>query len=291
MLAAVVVHYQTPGETRACLRSLLASRRPIDRLIVVDNGSSPPFAPPEDGAEILRLPENLGFGGGCNRGIERALQAGADAILLLNSDAEVAPDCIALLEAVLAERPDAGIVGPTIVRRGRVESMGVRYSRLSGRMLNLEAGRLDGARPPAVVEVEAIIGCCMLIRRQVFERIGLFAAELFYGFEDLDFALRAAAAGFAAVCQPSATVRHLGQRSIGERSTARLYFATRNHLRVAETAAPLSSSASAVRALAIVGYNLAHALITSPAPRWGGLLAVARGVRDHLLGRYGPARP
>jgi GT2 family glycosyltransferase len=285
MLAAVVTHFQTPDETRACLRSLRASDRAVDRIIVVDNGSRPPFA---GDAETLRVEENLGFGGGCNLGIARALDAGADSILLLNSDAEVAPDCVALLEAALS--PGIGIVGPTIVRRGappRVESAGVRFSPRTGRMINLGAGHLDGPRPPAPRRVESVIGCCMLIRRQVFERIGGFAAELFYGFEDLDFTLRAAAAGFATLCQPRATVWHLGARTIGERSPARLYFAARNHLRVAETAAPLPRPASAARALAIVGYNVAHAVFTSPAPRWAGLLAVGRGVRDHLRRRYG----
>jgi GT2 family glycosyltransferase len=136
--------------------------------------------------------------------------------------------------------------------------------------------------------VDAIVGCCALIRREVFESVGLFSGELFYGFEDLELCLRASAAGFRTVCQPAATVWHLGARTIGRTSPARLYFAARNHLRVAERAAPLALLPSALRAAALIGFNLAHALITAPAPRWAGVRAVMSGVADHVRGRYGP---
>jgi GT2 family glycosyltransferase len=279
VIAAVVTHYQTPEETRTCLRSL---RGQVGAIVVVDNGSTPPFT--AEGVELIRSPRNLGFGGGCNLGIRKALDLDAVKILLINSDAEVEPGCVAQLDQVLAERSDIGIVAPAILQNGRVESLGVRFSRWSGRMVLVT----QRDRPGRLIECEAVTGCCALIRREVFLRAGLFDEELFYGFEDLDLCLRAAAAGFASACRSDATVHHLGARSIGARSPRRLYFAARNHLRVAESAAPLPAPAAAARSAAIIGYNLLHALVTAPAPRVAGVSAVLRGAYHHYRRRYGP---
>ena len=131
---------------------------------------------------MVRSATNLGFGAGCNLGIARALADGAELILIVNSDAELAPDCVGLLEAVLPARPDVGIVAPAIVSMDaspRIESLGVRFSARSGRMWNLGAGRPSHTRPAGLIEVEAVIGCCALIRRALLERVGPFAGELF----------------------------------------------------------------------------------------------------------------
>jgi GT2 family glycosyltransferase len=255
-------------------------------VIVVDNGSPSPFR----GANVIRSEANRGFGGGCNLGIRAALDGGATQVLLVNSDAEVAPDCVGRLEAALAARPDVGLVGPMVVQPGPpalVESWGIRFWPASGRMRNLGAGAAPEERPLGLVEVDAPNGCCLLARRQVFERAGLFAEELFYGFEELELGLRAARAGFRSAVDPSATVMHLGARTIGAGSPDRLYYAARNHLRVARESAPLPLPAAWARAGAIVAMNVAHALVRAPAPRGAGLRAVARGVYDHVRGRYG----
>ena len=73
-------------------------------------------------------------------------------------------------------------------------------------------------------------------------------------------------------------------------NTRRLYFASRNHLLLAGRAQAVSLPRALVRGSAIAALNVAHALFTSPAPRIAGLAAVAAGVKDHLLGRYGPGR-
>jgi len=255
-------------------------------VIVVDNGSPARFR----GADVIRSERNLGFGGGCNLGIRAALDGGATRVLLVNSDAEVAPDCVGRLEAALDARPALGLLGPLVVQPGppaRVESWGIRFSRASGRMRNLGAGASPEARPGGLVEVDAPNGCCLLARREVFERAGLFTEELFYGFEELELGLRAGRAGFGSAVDPSAVVMHLGARTIGAASPDRLYYAARNHLRVAAESAPLPPPAAWARAGAIVAMNFAHALVRAPAPRIAGLRAVARGVYDHARGRYG----
>src|SRR5262245_37629238 len=114
-LCAVIVHHRTPHETRVAVESLLASRHPLARIVIVNNDAN------DDGGKFLDelrtnvvwLPAggNLGFAGGVNLGIRASLDAGADAVLLVNSDASVAPDCLTILDTTLRKHPPVGIVG------------------------------------------------------------------------------------------------------------------------------------------------------------------------------------
>ena len=97
-IAAVVVNHRTPTDTRLAVRSLLASRRPVQQVIVVDNdgpdelrGAAAAWGP---AVTYLHTGANLGFAGGMNAGVRAALDGGADAVLLVNSDAVVAPSCL-----------------------------------------------------------------------------------------------------------------------------------------------------------------------------------------------------
>jgi len=293
-LAAVVLNYRTPSDTVLAARALQGSSRTVDDLIVVDNGSG-------DGSEealrralpdarVLQTGENLGFAGGCNAGIRAALDSGASYVALVNSDVVVPPDALARLEDALAARPSLGIVGPLILARAhpsRVASCGMVYSPATGRMRHPDADReLAGLARPPILEIDGISGCVMLVRRDVFERIGLLTEDYFFSFEDLDFCLRARAAGFGSACVTGALAYHEGGGTIGPRSAARVYFATRNHLALAGRVG--GATPAAVRTIAILGLNLAHVLTSPRVPRLGGLAAFARGARDHFAGRYGP---
>jgi GT2 family glycosyltransferase len=126
----------------------------------------------------------------------------------------------------------------------------------------------------------------MLIRRGVFERIGLFDEQYFFFFEDVDFCLRARDAGFEVLRANEAVAYHEGGRTIGRRSAERVYFAARNHLRLARR---IGSCPAPLRAGLIVGLNAAYVLLSGETPRVRGLAALARGAWHHVRGRYGPA--
>ncbi|MGH7322686.1 MAG: glycosyltransferase [Candidatus Rokuibacteriota bacterium] len=294
--AAVVLNYRTAAETVLAIRSVQASRSPVRDLIVVDNGSG------DGSVEILRerLPgvlivetrANLGFSGGSNAGIRVALERGAEGLLLLNSDAILPPETLGRLWATLGADPRLGIVGPILVSRSdpeRVRSLGMSFSRRSGRMRHLGFGaRLESVPRFGHRLVAGVSGCAMLVKREVLERIGALTEDYFFSFEDLDFCLRARAAGFLTACVGDALALHAGSLSIGARSPRRLYFATRNHLLVAQRAAPLAHPGFAwLRAGFILALNLAYALVSSGVPRVAGISACLRGAWDHARGRYG----
>ena len=295
-LAAIVLSYGAPDDTVLTVRSLLASRRQVDHVIVVDNdhadGCRRRLTPVMDRIAYLKPGHNLGFSGGMNIGIREALSRGASHVLLVNSDVIVPPSCIAGLEAALDQTPDAGIVGPVVMSRSDpdlVASLGMSYSLLSGRMRHIGHGRRL-APPTAAGPVDAVSGCLMLIRREVFETAGFLDEDYFFSFEDLEFCLRAKRAGFFTLLAARSIAYHEGGRSIGAKSPQRLYYAARNHLLVARHADPTGGwMRSSVRTVWIVILNVASAFRFRGGALPSRLAAVARGVRDYVGGRLGAA--
>ena len=106
-ITAVVLSWNGREDTLACLESLEG----VDT-VVVDNGSADgsPEAIEErfPDVELIRAGVNLGFAAGCNVGIRRALDQGADWVVLVNNDSTVAPDLVDALTAAAARHPDAG---------------------------------------------------------------------------------------------------------------------------------------------------------------------------------------
>ena len=187
-VAAVVVDCGTPDETAATVQALLAGERRPDQVVVVDNGGGAgprlrELLPAE--VSLLEAGSNLGFAGGANLGARAALAAGAQRLLFVNSDAVLAPDALARLEAE-AERLHAGLAGPVITSAGRVESLGIEFDLRSGRAQLRQHGaepeRLAGLESHAV---DALSGCVLWVRSDLFVGLGGFAEAFFFGFEDL----------------------------------------------------------------------------------------------------------
>ena len=293
-ITAVVLNYRTAEQTWLAVRSLQTSRARPFEILIVDNasgdGSAGRLRGSLDRVQVVESPTNAGFPGGCNIGIRAALASGAEYILLLNSDAVLAPDAIGHMSAAMAAHPGLGIAAPVLLSReepDHVSSAGISFSRRTARMRHRAAGRRVAALEPGGVQiVDAVSGCVMLIRRAVFERAGLLDEAYFFSFEDIDFCLRARDAGFHTACVQDAIAYHEGGRTIGRRSARRVYFATRNHLRLAAQAGrPRGRS---LRAGLVVGLNAAYVLVSPEAPLIRGASAVVRGAWHHVTGRYGP---
>ena len=305
-IVAVVLNYGTPDDTVLTVRSLLASRRPFDQIVVVDNDGSDgcrqalaSMANIAHPVTYIRTERNLGFSGGMNVGIQRALADGADRVLLVNSDVFVPPDCLQKLGDSLASAPAAEIAGPVVRSRSepdRVASLGMSYHPATGRMRHAGFGTTDvsgvdggsGVDAFADVTVDAVSGCVMLVNRTVFERIGLFDDDYFFSFEDLDFCLRSRKAGFETVLSGRTSVLHEGGRSVGSTSVDRLYYATRNHLLAArKISADPGRVGSALRGISIVGLNAAYAFRFEGGSLPSRVAAVIEGTLDYARSRFG----
>jgi GT2 family glycosyltransferase/glycosyltransferase involved in cell wall biosynthesis len=291
---AVVLNHRTPDDTVLAIDYLRTSDAPLRTCWVVDNGS-------QDGrleflrrgigdARLIESGQNLGFSGGANLGIRAALARGAERVLLLNNDAVLPPDSLEAMHEALDRDPGLGIVGGTIVSRADpdlIVSQGIRFSTRTGRMRHIGFGRRIGTTVWDAVPVrgvDAVSGCAMLVRREVFDRVGLLDECYFFSFEDIDFCLRARTAGFRTACAVRATVLHAGSASIGPRSPRLIYFGIRNHLLLGSRLPGVRW----LRQLSIAALNLVHVLISSPVPRRRGIFAMVLGVHDYLRGRLGP---
>ena len=292
-VTGVVLNYRTPDQTALAVSSLTTSRTPPPGILIVDNhscdGSATMLREAFADVRVIEASANLGFSGGCNLGIRDALERGARFILLMNSDAVLAPDALDHLLAAMEQNPSIGIAAPVLLSReepDRVASAGIFFSERSGRMRHRASGRpVAAVGSDAVRIIDAVSGCVMLIRREVFDRIGLLDEAYFFSFEDIDFCLRAREAGFQTGCVQDARAYHEGGRTIGRRSSRRIYFGTRNHLRLAARVGHRSSRLA--RLGLVAGFNAAYVLMSPESPLIAGVSAFVRGVRDHANGRYG----
>src|SRR5262249_3506361 len=118
-VAIVLLNWNGTEDTLACLRSLGQLEYGNATVTVVDNGSTD--GAPErirarfPGVGLIENGRNLGFAGGNNVAIPPSVDAGADYVLLLNNDTEVAPDMLSRLIDVAERDPSVGIVGPKIL--------------------------------------------------------------------------------------------------------------------------------------------------------------------------------
>jgi GT2 family glycosyltransferase len=234
-LLIVIVNYRTAGLTLDCLRSLepeVKSLAAVARVVVTDNAS------PDDSVDQLQravaehqwsdwvtiqpLPSNGGFAYGNNEAIRPAL-ASADpprSVLLLNPDTIVRPGALGALLTFLDSHPAAGLVGPALEGPdgARVHSAFRFHSALSelesGMRLGL-ASRLLARRSVLLPmtdgphQADWVSGACLLVRREVFESIGLLDEGYFMYYEETDLCLRARREGWECWCVPQARVAHL----------------------------------------------------------------------------------
>src|SRR5690349_15292171 len=121
-LSIVILNWNGAADTLACLDSVERARPEFVEAIVVDNGSAEAdvarVGAAVDGrswAELVRNVENLGFAGGCNVGIARALERGADYVMLLNNDATIEPGAFEALVEHLEANPHTGLASPLIL--------------------------------------------------------------------------------------------------------------------------------------------------------------------------------
>lgn len=209
------------------------------QLIVVDNGSVKDEAAdlhqkyPD--IKIIRSERNLGFAGGNNLGIRKAI---GEYLLFLNNDTFVRDDSISGLIERMRQNPQLGGISPKIMfadQRGGVQFAG--YTPLSRITLrnNLvgykeqDCGQYDIHSPTPYLH-----GAAMLVRRQVIEQAGEMPDIYFLYYEELDWSLQIRRKGYELEYNPSGTVYHKESSSTGQDSPLKAFYMTRNRLLFAQ---------------------------------------------------------
>ncbi len=233
-VTVVVPNWNTRQYLGPCLESLRRQTFRDFETVLVDSAST-------DGSvgfvgqnfpevRIVALPENRGFSGAVNAGIEAS---DSEFIALLNNDTEQDAGWLEALVRAAERRPEAGLFASKLVDfgdRSRLDGAGdaIRRSGLPYRLGHGEVDRGQFGRE------EFVFGACAaaaLYRRGVFDEVGLFDEDFFAYCEDGDVSFRAQLAGFRCLYVPGAVVYHVGSVSTGgKRSATATRLGTRNGL-------------------------------------------------------------
>ena len=287
-VACVVLNYNGREVTLEALDSLIRMEYPDYEVVVVDNGSTDG----SDRAVAERFPQvarvrteiNLGPAGGANLGIRHALDRGFDYVLILNNDIEVASDLLSEMVRLAESAPRIGIVGPKAYYywdRRRIWAAGGRLTFRESVTRERGSGELDRGQYDRDVEIGYVNGCAQLVKRQVFEEVGLWDPIFHLSFEDADFCFRARRAGWQCWYAHRARLWHMVSVSVGGYRAPKTYHSARS------TALFVRRHAGVwqwLRAVTMILLSLPAALLRElPRGNASAVVAKVRGFRDGFL--------
>lgn len=223
-VSAILVNYNAGQLLKICVESLLACPV-VTEIIVIDNASHDgSLALLEDSAQIqvIRNSQNLGFAVACNQGIARAH---SDYLLFINPDCSFEAGAVDRLLDWISQKSGVGMVGGFLVNPDGTEQGGGRRAvptpwrsfvrafglyRFSDRWPKLfyDFYLHKQSLPDRPIEVEAISGACMLVKREAIEDVGLWDEGYFLHCEDLDWCMRFRRKGWKIMFVPSAKITH-----------------------------------------------------------------------------------
>ena len=272
-ISLVVVHYNTKIDTDECVKSLSKVKRGdfTFNVVIVDNGSMEAYTLPraidKKKFEVVRSEGNLGFTGGNNLGIFYSIEKwNSESVVLLNNDTVVSEDFLKKLVDCSTKNTHFGLLCPKIYFYKGNEYHKKSYGREQlGSVLWYAGGSIDWPNLSAfhrgVDEVDRgqfdsvqtsdfATGCCVLLKREVLEKVGTFDKRFFLYFEDVDLSVRVKNAGYDIGFCPDSVIWHKNAGSSGG-SGSRLhnYYIARNRLLFAFKHAKRSRLAAGLRVL------------------------------------------
>ena len=205
--------------TRLCLESALTTTRAPYELILVDNASTDntwdyfqeiATRPGPKRVKLIRNEINLGFPAGCNQAIKYAR---VRYLVFLNNDTVTTPGWLETLIAwSLSDWPRTGMVGPMSNYTAAPQLVAAGYRDLAG--LQPFAARRRREFAGKALEVDRLMGFCLLVRREVIREIGSFDERFGLGFfDDDDLSLRVRKAGFKLKVALGVFIHHFGSRT------------------------------------------------------------------------------
>jgi GT2 family glycosyltransferase len=226
-VTVVIPTYGDPRYVADCVASVRrTTKRERVRIVVADDASAPEHVAALraiDGIDELVLgDENAGFAANANRGL-RVADPSHD-IVLLNADTVALRSWLECLQRDAYDEDGVGIVGAKLVYPdGRIQHAGVHRNRDAPVWFDHRFRFKPADHGPANVsaDVLAVTGACMYVRREVIARVGLLDERYPMAYEDVDWCLRAWAAGYRVVYSPAATLRHLESVTRGTQLGAR----------------------------------------------------------------------
>ena len=241
-LSIIIVNWNTREYLLSCLGSIFEEEDGLlKEVIVIDNGSRDGSGSDMKEAfpsvHLIQNEKNLGFAKAVNQGLQKA---SGRYVLLLNPDTEVRNRAIERLMSFMDSHPDTGVAGAQLLNSdGSKQNSIANFPSLATELFNksllrwLFPKRFPGKKRnyPEPMEVNSVIGACMMARREVLDQVGLLDEDYFLFLEETDWCYRMKRAGWKIYHVPDAEVYHFqGKSAEKEKKRARVeYFRSRYH--------------------------------------------------------------
>lgn len=222
--------------------------------VLVDNGSNDGtekalsnYKMPNMSFKFIQTGDNLGFAGGNNPGMKDAIKRGADYVVLMNNDLILSKDILTKLVEVSKRDESIGLLSPKMYFAKGYEFHKDRYKKseigsvfwYAGGIIDRDnvysshrgVDEVDKGQYDKEIDTDFASGACVLVTRELINKIGYMDASFFLYWEDSDYSEKARRAGFRVVYTPEAKIWHMTSVSTGgSGSPSNDYFLTRNRL-------------------------------------------------------------
>lgn len=286
-VAIIILNWNNYEDTARCLSSVEDIDYPHYTVYVVDNSSTDDsldrLREKYDWCHFVENSQNLGFAGGCNQGIEKALDNGADHILLLNNDAVVKPSFLRPLVNAAEIFHKVALVGGIIEH---MKNDDIWYAGSTFNTTLIKSGHQTTVRGSEPYQTEHITGAMMLITNEFLSEHGKLNEEYFFGYEDVEISWRARKNGWKTLVAPNSRIRHEVSSTAGLRSPFKFYHATRNRLKFAQNLEMFKRLVFYVFFVTSRVFRAVQWSTHSP----NRIKAIWEGIVDHLL-RRPPKKP
>ena len=239
LVSIISVNFNQIQVTLELLQSLRSISFCNFEIILVDNGSI------QDSKKLLaeKYPEvnyifsdkNLGFSGGNNLGIRASK---GDYLFFVNNDTEITEGCIETLLQLFNSIPQLGIVSPRICYDPKltdnqqiIQYAGATHvNPMTARNEIIGEKQIDQGQFNEAKETAYVHGAAMMIKREVVNNVGVMPEEFFLYYEELDWSEQIRNAGYKVYVEPNALVFHKESLAVGQNSTLKTYYHTRNRI-------------------------------------------------------------
>ncbi len=233
-LSIVIVSWNTRDVLLSAVESILREVKGVSyEVLVADNDSKDGSADAVEAefpeVEVIRIPRNLGFAGGNNVALRRAQ---GRYVALLNSDTITHAGAFERMVRYMDEHPEVGGCGPQLLNPdGTKQNCFHNFPSLTTELVNLSllkilfprkypSKRRTYAEP---IEVDAVLGACMMVRREAIEKVGLMDEGYFLFLEETDWCARIREAGWKIIHVPDARITHLSGESSKKKAPAQTW--------------------------------------------------------------------
>ena len=234
-LTIQIVNYNSRALLKECLNSIFAALPSgiEPQIVIVNNDAEPlPHFAMASGSkaelEIVEARKNLGFGRAHNLGFQKAK---GELVLLLNPDTELQPAALTELLAAFCLDPAVGIVGPLLIagENGKPEEhCGAKKTPSSIIRKKIALQSFMGEKE--IFETDWVSGGALMVKKELFSKLGGFDENFFMYYEDVDFCLRAKKKDAKIIINPRAVILHRSGKSFASsREKKRHYYAAQGY--------------------------------------------------------------